>query len=956
MSYQGLRWMKCDLHMHNPLDNNWDDYHGTTQEAAQKFARACYEEKIDVIGLASHSYMGLQFYPQLKNALKELKRETGHSITMFPGFEITLPSGLGVHYVCLFDPNIDNIEHVLTSLGADTKLIGSKKPIEIYRQLETTLKDVQNKYNGIVIAAHGLEHRGILNSNSYPEKFAKKDFCNPDLLATEIPEIVSNLPLGYQKLLKAGDDCEREWRRKYPIATIMASDCKKFNKKDKVTDEPLPNSIGYRYTWIKMSSPSIESLKQAFLDHEGRIMLCNDSPEALVSHPHIVSIKIENSKFLEDQEVIFSPHLNCIIGGRGTGKSSLLECLRLAFKKDSAKDLEGDDKTLERIDRIKKTLQHDFGSGKVTVRFQRDAGEPEVIIWENGESHSKEAQKNEEVFFNSIPASFFSQQQLTHMTAAEKYSDNKQQAQKLLKFIDGFFPDKMRELERDELARKTLVFDAFSEQRTIKVLEHEYNELEQEHIMIVKKCESRQELQEPAKKYQLYKQEEQLLKEMQEHSFKNFEDNIYEQINITQVQPNEIESVDNNAEFPHYDYIQNAQIYFCELKENLVKDIYKLFLKFHANVSEYMNSQESQHVKDEINDSRKEFEHKLSEKGLAAEDIERLHSFLKEKDELEEKMRIRKEHLNKKKEDANQPEEVLESLYQIWHEQFMLRAEAVSVANAYATQGNYASKVIEVNVSYQGDHKDFIEKWDKNSPKRSTVLGKIWDDIGNRIFADFQTQKCDFNKIIKDDKHAEEKLRKYESPWQLVQSGLLDQNNAYLARWIERKEPDLPNLFRGHFEELAETWQHLICSRINDNIDLTLYRANGSIAGEISKNTLSDGQRNTAALVLLLAQSSNGPLIIDQPEEELDSEFIYTELLPLVQQKKKSRQLIFATHNANLPVNGDSELVYAFEARENKGKCLAQGGLDSKPVADAVLKIMEGSADAFKRRKNKYHF
>lgn len=65
MTYQGLRWLKCDLHMHNPLDNNWaGPRNGLTTEAlADIFAEACHTANLDVIGLTSHSYAGLQFYP-----------------------------------------------------------------------------------------------------------------------------------------------------------------------------------------------------------------------------------------------------------------------------------------------------------------------------------------------------------------------------------------------------------------------------------------------------------------------------------------------------------------------------------------------------------------------------------------------------------------------------------------------------------------------------------------------------------------------------------------------------------------------------------------------------------------------------------------------------------------------------------------------------------------------------
>ncbi|MES9858800.1 MAG: hypothetical protein ABW166_19675 [Sedimenticola sp.] len=92
-------------------------------------------------------------------------------------------------------------------------------------------------------------------------------------------------------------------------------------------------------------------------------------------------------------------------------------------------------------------------------------------------------------------------------------------------------------------------------------------------------------------------------------------------------------------------------------------------------------------------------------------------------------------------------------------------------------------------------------------------------------------------------------------------------------------------------------------------------------------------------------------MVIDQPEDELDSNFVFRELIPMLRKVKNKRQLIMATHNANLPVNGDAELVYAFEAKDGQGEILAQGD-----VTKAVLDIMEGTEGAFRKRREKYYF
>ena len=155
-------------------------------------------------------------------------------------------------------------------------------------------------------------------------------------------------------------------------------------------------------------------------------------------------------------------------------------------------------------------------------------------------------------------------------------------------------------------------------------------------------------------------------------------------------------------------------------------------------------------------------------------------------------------------------------------------------------------------------------------------------------------------------------------------------------------------------DDIRPIWESVRISRISDGIDVELLRDDGTSAGTMS-GTLSEGQRNTVLLNLMLARGM-GPILIDQPEDELDSSFIYKTLVGDLRVTKEKRQLIVATHSANLPVNGDAEFIYALEARDGRGQSLSQGGLDRTEVTKAVLDIMEGSEQAFKRRSEKYRF
>ncbi len=120
----------------------------------------------------------------------------------------------------------------------------------------------------------------------------------------------------------------------------------------------------------------------------------------------------------------------------------------------------------------------------------------------------------------------------------------------------------------------------------------------------------------------------------------------------------------------------------------------------------------------------------------------------------------------------------------------------------------------------------------------------------------------------------------------------------------------------------------------------------------------SAGQQATALLWALLNQEGV-PLIIDQPEDDLDSQVII-EIVNQVWKSKNGRQLIFSSHNANLVVNGDAELVaccdYMVAAEQSKGRIKLEGAIDVKAIREEIAKVMEGGKEAFRLRSEKYGF
>jgi ABC-type lipoprotein export system ATPase subunit len=119
--------------------------------------------------------------------------------------------------------------------------------------------------------------------------------------------------------------------------------------------------------------------------------------------------------------------------------------------------------------------------------------------------------------------------------------------------------------------------------------------------------------------------------------------------------------------------------------------------------------------------------------------------------------------------------------------------------------------------------------------------------------------------------------------------------------------------------------------------------------------TLSVGQKCTALLSIILLESS-APLLIDQPEDDLDNHFIFDQIVTTLRSAKEKRQFLIATHNANIPVSGDAELIIVMGANERKGWIEENGigSIDTPEIKHAVEKILEGGENAFKIRKEKY--
>ena len=113
------------------------------------------------------------------------------------------------------------------------------------------------------------------------------------------------------------------------------------------------------------------------------------------------------------------------------------------------------------------------------------------------------------------------------------------------------------------------------------------------------------------------------------------------------------------------------------------------------------------------------------------------------------------------------------------------------------------------------------------------------------------------------------------------------------------------------------------------------------------------GQRASALILFVLSQQENDVIIIDQPEDDLDNQTIYEDVIKLIRILKPNTQFIFATHNANIPVLGDAEQIIACAYSDEAIK-LETGSIDAPNMQEKIVTIMEGGEEAFNLRKRIY--
>ena len=152
---------------------------------------------------------------------------------------------------------------------------------------------------------------------------------------------------------------------------------------------------------------------------------------------------------------------------------------------------------------------------------------------------------------------------------------------------------------------------------------------------------------------------------------------------------------------------------------------------------------------------------------------------------------------------------------------------------------------------------------------------------------------------------------------------------------------------KAEADKRPEFIDHILCWFPEDGLQVE-YSRKGDGQDFQSIGQASAGQRAAAMLAFLLAHG-NEPLVLDQPEDDLDNHLIYGLVVQQIRSNKLRRQLIIVTHNPNIVVNGDAELIHVLDFNH---QCHVKqtGSLQDKAMRSEVCQVMEGGEEAFERR------
>ncbi len=312
----GSRFYRADIHIHSYGASHDVSDPGMTPEAIVKTA---LDEKLHVIALADHN--------EISNVETAISAAAQTPLFVVPGVELSTSQG---HLLCYL-PSFDVLQSFFGRLAfADRGTANSRCQTAILECL-----DVLDELKGFGILAHVDAPSGFETENPGNSPHKRDVLCHRALLGIELKSATSEISYA-----DTDPDADRANVGKERINRLQLGS-KQFLARLLNSDAHTLNALGRnaqgdrKVTRIKMQQPSFEALQIALRDSDSRVRIEDQIPPTI---PHVVGVAL-NGGFLDGQAIHFSTNLNCIIGGRGTGKSTTFETVRCLSGLHSTSDI-----------------------------------------------------------------------------------------------------------------------------------------------------------------------------------------------------------------------------------------------------------------------------------------------------------------------------------------------------------------------------------------------------------------------------------------------------------------------------------------------------------------------------------------------------------------------------------------------------------------------------------------
>jgi len=882
-TYPFAKFWRCALQV-NPAGYNRHyrgGEHGLDEAAYnQALLEKCQALNIKVVGIADHGSV------DSLDALRAFLEP--HGIVVFPGFEIS--STEKIHMVCLFPEGTskDQLNRYLGKLGLtdpEETVWPSRLPcLELARHIQ--------ELGGFWYAAHMTHSNGLVRLDKDGGGLVHIWQEYKLVRAGQIPGPIADLPPNYRAIVENSDP---NWLRERRIAVI--------NAKDVAQPEDLEHPGAT--CWIKMTQPTFEAFKVAFLDPGSRIRLNSDQPDA--PHGRIVALRVSGG-YLDGLAATFSENLNAVIGGRGTGKSTLLECLRYVL------DVQPKGKQALKLHQeiIKENLGQERGRVEVDLvssaqhaqpyRVTRSYGEPPIVRDAEG------------AVSNLLPRDL--------LPGIEFYGQNEinelaQDAGSRLQLLARLLPGEADFTQQTEQIRKRL---ATNQQKLLQAL-GDTDEVKAKLAQLPKLREQLQGYQSLGIESRLamtplLARERQLAGRVGEE-----QDRLRESLATLRENLPDLAFLSDKA----LDGLPNAAL-LAPMREHL-QSLRGVFESHLAKLEETMRATDGK------------VEGQLARWRMAVEQGER---------ELEQALRGLPDMAGKSGPEVGVAyQRLLREIEQIRP----LETKAASFDQLVAALKQERANLLAELSDARARRTDALRKAAKLLNKR--LEGRMRVDIapeGNRAPLKEFLVNCRLEGV------GEKRLAWIDEAESVTPSALV-QSIREGAGALEIDWGLTPMVADALARMPVSQILALETAELKDRVEIQLNVAHEGEEQYRPLEKLSTGQQCTAILHLLLLENPD-PLVVDQPEDNLDNAFIADRIVSELRDAKTRRQFLFATHNANIPVFGDAEWIGVFTAYDRRGHldAEAQGSIDVRSIRDQVAVILEGGRDAFIQRKEKYEF